>query len=173
MSQQRRETKKIIVCGSSGSGKTTFLKRIRTGDFEQKYQPTMGAEVTPFDVKRAIFNIWDTAGSKKFKGLGDGYYSGSNGALVFYEHGNRKSYIKMKKYFKSIREKCGDIPIVVCCNKVDKKLEENQVAIFRKPQDENVSFAKISARSNYNFLVPFTILLRKIFNDENISDDWY
>merc|ERR1719287_186230 len=69
---------KCLLVGDGGVGKTTFVKRHLTGEFEKKYVATIGVEVhaMPFDTNRGrlIFNVWDTAGQEKFGGLRDGYY---------------------------------------------------------------------------------------------------
>ena len=63
---------------SPSPGKTTFVKRHLTGEFEKKYVATLGVEVHPlvFHTNRGAirFNVWDTAGQEKFGGLRDGYY---------------------------------------------------------------------------------------------------
>jgi GTP-binding nuclear protein Ran len=55
------------------SGKTTFVKRHRTGEFEKKYVATMGVEVNPLAFSTSlgpiVFNCWDTAGQEKFGGV--------------------------------------------------------------------------------------------------------
>ncbi|RWW17504.1 hypothetical protein BHE74_00058500 [Ensete ventricosum] len=60
-----------------GIGKTTFVKRHLTGEFEKKYEPTIGVEVHPLDFftncGKIRFYCWDTAGQEKFGGLRDGY----------------------------------------------------------------------------------------------------
>ncbi len=54
-------------------GKTTFVKRHKTGEFEKKYNATVGVEVHPisFQTNRGliVFNVWDTAGQEKFGGM--------------------------------------------------------------------------------------------------------
>lgn len=59
-------------------GKTTFVKRHKTGEFEKKYVATLGVEVHPLEFTTnhgpIRFNVWDTAGQEKFGGLRDGYY---------------------------------------------------------------------------------------------------
>ncbi|KAH1045558.1 hypothetical protein J1N35_036342 [Gossypium stocksii] len=59
------------------AGKTTFVKRHLTGEFEKKYEPTIGVEVHPLDFftncGKIRFYCWDTAGQEKFGGLRDGY----------------------------------------------------------------------------------------------------
>lgn len=57
---------KLVLVGDGGVGKTTFVKRHITGEFEKKYVATMGADVRsiPFttNMGKIIFNVWDTAG---------------------------------------------------------------------------------------------------------------
>jgi GTPase SAR1 family protein len=71
-------TFKCVLVGDGGTGKTTFVKRHLTGEFEKKYVATLGVEVHPlvFHTNRGPirFNVWDTAGQEKFGGLRDGYY---------------------------------------------------------------------------------------------------
>jgi hypothetical protein len=68
---------KLVLVGDGGVGKTTFVKRHISGEFEKKYVPTLGAEVHPMDFTtdrgKITFNVWDTAGQEKYAGLRDGY----------------------------------------------------------------------------------------------------
>jgi hypothetical protein len=76
--EQEMPTFKLVLVGDGGVGKTTFVKRHLTGEFEKKYVATLGVEVHPlvFHTNRGPlrFNVWDTAGQEKFGGLRDGYY---------------------------------------------------------------------------------------------------
>ena len=78
MAEQPVATFKLILVGDGGTGKTTFVKRHLTGEFQKKYVATIGVEVHPlyFHTSRGVvcFNVWDTAGQEKFGGLRDGYY---------------------------------------------------------------------------------------------------
>lgn len=68
---------KLILVGDGGVGKTTFVKRHLSGEFQKKYVATVGVEVHPLSFHTnfgpIIFQCWDTAGQEKFGGLRDGY----------------------------------------------------------------------------------------------------
>jgi GTP-binding nuclear protein Ran len=68
---------KLVLVGDGGVGKTTFVKRHLTGEFEHQYMPTHGVEVHPMvfytNHGPIRFNVWDTAGQERFGGLRDGY----------------------------------------------------------------------------------------------------
>lgn len=57
-------TFKCVLVGDGGTGKTTFVKRHMTGEFEKRYVATLGVEVHPlvFHTNRGPirFNVWDT-----------------------------------------------------------------------------------------------------------------
>ncbi len=59
-------TFKLVLVGDGGVGKTTFVKRHLTGEFEKRYIPTHGVEVHPMSFKTSrgevILDVWDTAG---------------------------------------------------------------------------------------------------------------
>jgi GTP-binding nuclear protein Ran len=67
----------MILVGDGGVGKTTFVRRHLTGEFEKRYVATLGVEVHPLKFFTNLgpiqFNVWDTAGQEKFGGLRDGY----------------------------------------------------------------------------------------------------
>lgn len=70
-------TFKVVLVGDGGVGKTTFVKRHISGEFEKRYLATMGVEVHPLrfhtNFGEILMNVWDTAGQEKLGGLRDGY----------------------------------------------------------------------------------------------------
>jgi len=172
MAQQAPEFKLVLV-GDGSVGKTTFAKRHLTGEFEKKYNATVGVEVHPlqFQTNRGliVYNVWDTAGQEKFGGLRDGYYIGGQCAIIMFDVTSRITYKNVPNWHKDLIRVCENIPIVLCGNKVDvkdRKVKAKAITFHRK---NNMQYYDISARSNYNFEKPFLWLARKLAGDANLE----
>ena len=164
---------KLILVGDGGVGKTTFVKRHLTGEFEKKYVATLGVEVHPlgFHTNRGPikFNVWDTAGQEKFGGLRDGYYIQGQCDIIMFDVTSRITYKNVPNWHRDLTRVCENIPIVLCGNKVeikDRKVKAKQITFHRK---KNLQYYDISAKSNYNFEKPFLWLARKLAGDNALS----
>lgn len=164
---------KVVLVGDGGVGKTTFVDRHRTGNFTKEYIATMGVEVTPlvfYTTKGPIqINVWDCAGREEFGGLRDGYYIAADAAIIMFDVTGPSTYKSVPSWYKSVKERIEDKPIVLCGNKVDckdRKVKPSHITFHKK---KNLYYYDISAKSNYNFEKPFIYLLRKLMNDPELT----
>merc|ERR1711962_1255833 len=164
---------KLVLVGDGGTGKTTFVKRHLTGEFEKKYAATLGVEVHPlvFHTNRGQirFNVWDTAGQEKFGGLRDGYYIRGQCAIIMFDVTSRVTYKNVPNWHRDLIRVCEGIPIVLCGNKVDvkeRKVKAKTITFHRK---KNLQYYDISAKSNYNFEKPFLWLARKLAGEAELE----
>jgi len=170
--QQAPPEFKLILVGDGGVGKTTFVKRHLTGEFEKKYVATLGAEVHPLvfhtSMGKIKFNVWDTAGQEKFAGLRDGYYIEATCGIIMFDVTSRITYKSVPSWHRDLVRVCENIPIVLVGNKVDmkeRKVKTKQITFHRK---KNLQYYDISAKSNYNFEKPFLWLARKLAGDNTL-----
>jgi GTP-binding nuclear protein Ran len=159
--------------GDGGVGKTTFVKRHLTGEFEKKYVATLGVEVHPLrfttNYGNLVFNVWDTAGQEKFGGLRDGYYIQGQCAILMFDVTSRVTYKNVPNWHRDLVRVCENIPIVLVGNKVDikdRQVKAKNITFHRK---KNLQYYDVSAKSNYNFEKPFLWLARKLTGKANLS----
>ncbi|KAJ1901641.1 GTP-binding nuclear protein gsp1/Ran [Coemansia sp. IMI 209127] len=164
---------KLVLVGDGGTGKTTFVKRHLSGEFEKKYIATIGVEVHPIQFTtnkgNIIFNAWDTAGQEKFGGLRDGYYIQGQCAIIMFDVTSRITYKNVPNWHRDLVRVCENIPIVLCGNKVDikeRKVKAKNITFHRK---KNLQYYDISAKYKYNFEKPFLWLTRKLTGEPEIE----
>jgi GTP-binding nuclear protein Ran len=165
-------TFKLVLVGDGAVGKTTFVKRHLTGEFEKKYVPTLGVDVHPIlfhtNYGPLTFNVWDTAGQEKFGGLRDGYYIQAQCAILMFDVTARVTYKNVPNWHRDLVRVCENIPIVLVGNKVDikdRRVKAKNITFHRK---KNLQYYDISAKSNYNFEKPFLWLMRKLTNKADL-----
>jgi len=166
-------TFKLVLVGDGGTGKTTFVKRHLTGEFEKKYIATLGVEVHPLkfstNLGEIIFDVWDTAGQEKFGGLRDGYYINGQAGIIMFDVTSRITYKNVPNWHRDLVRVCESIPIVLTGNKVDvkeRKVKAKGITFHRK---KNLQYYDISAKSNYNFEKPFLWLARKLTGNPGLE----
>lgn len=173
MSAAEVPTFKLVLVGDGGTGKTTFVKRHLTGEFEKKYIATIGVEVHPLSFYTNFgeikFDVWDTAGQEKFGGLRDGYYINAQCGIIMFDVTSRITYKNVPNWHRDLVRVCENIPIVLCGNKVDvkeRKVKAKTITFHRK---KNLQYYDISAKSNYNFEKPFLWLARKLAGNPQLE----
>lgn len=165
---------KIVLVGDGDVGKTTFVKRFLTNEFESKYVATLGVEVHPIHLQTnyglIIFNMWDCAGVEKYGGLRDGYYVLANGCLVMYDVTNGESMLHASKWKNdvigvfnnsinkpshNVEKLGGTFPCVVCGTKGD----------LINIEGEDI----ISTKDSKNIYKPLVKLARMLMNKPDLQ----
>ncbi|KAI3639591.1 hypothetical protein MIR68_002285 [Amoeboaphelidium protococcarum] len=104
-SEESITTFKILLIGSSGTGKSSLLLRFTNDTFlEDEMSATIGVD---FKVKfwnvpaqsqqsgasnKIKLTLWDTAGQERFRTLTSSYYRGAHGVILVYDVTNRESF---------------------------------------------------------------------------------
>jgi GTP-binding nuclear protein Ran len=117
-------TYKIVLLGNTGSGKTSFVRYLLTGEVVSRHVPTLGVEVHPLVFRTSIgqirLNMWDTAGDERFGGLCDGYYIKADGAYIFSSADEmRDAAEEYRKWNCDVKRVVASAPVIACHTKSD------------------------------------------------------
>ena len=139
---------RFILIGNSGVGKTSFFRKLSTGEFYEKNISTIGIEKKTFNLdipidnkgksenKKFDISLFDTAGQEKFRAITYNYFKGTDGILLIYDITDEKSFTSVENWITSIREAIGNnnneskYAIVLIGNKLDlveEQLKEREV----------------------------------------------
>lgn len=150
---------KIVVVGTSGTGKTSFCKRYITGNFNEEYKATVLSE---YQFK--IFNhkghdykihIWDLAGQDKCIYTSKVFVKGAHGCLILCDITNPETMTQTLKWKKSINENAlfvdgSPLPSILVQNKIDlassEELENTEEVKAFAENNGFVSYARTSCK---------------------------
>ena len=96
---------KVILVGESGVGKTCIIIRFINNEYYEEAPSTTGAsfatQTFEFEEynKKLQYDIWDTAGQEKYRGLAKIFYKNAAIAILVYDITNRKSFEEIKNYW--------------------------------------------------------------------------
>ena len=182
-SQQLTVMKKICMLGDPAVGKTSLVGRFVFSMFDDKYIETIGAKVTKRTMAierkstrqrfRLKLMIWDIAGQKTLDFIKPTYYRDAEGALVVADCTRRETLTNVLRWGRSIREVCGEIPIVVLVNKSDLREHAQfttEEAVEVAGQMDAPSFMT-SAKSGENVENAFSSLGRRLIRDTLKRDE--
>jgi small GTP-binding protein len=116
----RKISKKIVLIGAIGVGKTSLVKRFVHSIFDEEYLSTIGVKV---DKKEVILGemqvnlmIWDLAGELIAKSLYNNYLRGADGVVGVFDLNRPETYHEILSEFELLDDK---IKKVLVGNKLD------------------------------------------------------
>lgn len=126
---------KIVLVGDAGVGKTTYITRISSGEYNKKYIPTLGVDVFSLCLNSnkgyIKFNIWDISGGEKVGALRDSYYNHTDAAILFYDISDKESFNHVREWYNDFKRD-NKSPVVICGTKSDLKNMSRVNGMFLK-----------------------------------------
>lgn len=150
--QRNSCTRRIVVLGNSGVGKTSLVKMFTTLQFEPSHLPTIGIDfgvrtipvlVGPkFDKINTKLQLWDCAGQEKFRSITRSYYRDTQGILLMFDPCNRYSFTSLDYWLEDIQSQISDKCVIwVLGNKQDlysKFVAENKTSHCTQQKIESI-----------------------------------
>lgn len=148
-------TFKLVLVGDKNTGKTVFVKKHLTGNFEKSYVATVSAEnhTLIFQTNRGPikFDVWDTAGQPKIDAPRAEYYRHCQCAIIMFDLTSSVTLKNVTQWLKNLNQICNSIPVVLVGNKADHQNKQITTNRLKNHKIKGLSFYDISVKTEYNF----------------------
>lgn len=128
-------TKKVVLIGHFGVGKSSLIKRFVENVFSDNYIVTIGVHISKKSIqiegKELTFVLWDIEGKDDLKKVRPAYLIGTSGFIYVIDPTRVQTYQNFKEEFDFIQTSFPDVKILTVANKSD--LIDN--AVFQKEID--------------------------------------
>jgi small GTP-binding protein len=161
---------KVILLGSSTTGKSSIVVRLRHNRFDNQATPTIGASYESKSIyvqgMECTLQIWDTAGSERYRSMASVHFRGAHAAILVYDLTNRQSFEELSQWLAQLEAEClPSLVTVVIGNKLD--LDEKRVVQTDEArqwaEDHHIRlFFETSALTGVNVTDAFTSLAQEL-----------
>ncbi|GAB6019877.1 Ras-protein Rap-2a [Chamberlinius hualienensis] len=160
---------KVVVLGSGGVGKSALTVQFVSGNFMEKYDPTIEdfyRKEIEVDSAPCVLEILDTAGTEQFASMRDLYIKNGQGFVVVYSLTNQQTFQDIRTMKDQIvRVKGVDrVPILLVGNKVDleHQREVSTMDGIALSQQWGCPFVEASAKNKCNVNEVFAEIVREM-----------
>jgi GTP-binding nuclear protein Ran len=165
------ETLKVLLVGDHNVGKSSYINRCVTGDFNnRKNGQSINNMIINTNKGDFCLNIYKISEQKHITELKN---IKIDAVIYMFDTTNEKSLNSIDKWIEEVNKYDGSLPSILVGNKFDivnikntEKLYKNIIKIIRK---HNILYYNISAKTNYNFEKPYLNILRSLTNDEELN----
>jgi len=117
-------SKKIVLLGHFGVGKTSLMRRFVENAFSEEYKVTLGVQiqkkVVAFSGKKTLsMIIWDIEGNTTIKNTRSSYLLGTNGFIYVFDATRIDTFIALKEEMDYLKNEYPKAKIKIVANKVD------------------------------------------------------
>ena len=124
-----QRSKKVVILGHFGVGKTSLIRRFVTNQFSDKYKVTIGVhiskKVVTFSAEDSISMIlWDLEGTDSLDQIRDAYLLGTHGVIFVFDVSRPSTFQQLNEDLKIVSNKLPKRPLLVVGNKKDLVSEE-------------------------------------------------
>ncbi|MBX2842876.1 MAG: GTP-binding protein [Flammeovirgaceae bacterium] len=127
-------SKKVVLIGKYGVGKTSLIQQFVHQRFSEKYLTTIGVKI---DKKTVNINgtelnmlIWDIAGESTNTKIPKSYHLGAHGAIYVFDLSRPFTYENIVTELNNLKKLISNVPIQVVGNKLDLLDEKNASQII-------------------------------------------
>ncbi|KAF2758554.1 ras-domain-containing protein [Pseudovirgaria hyperparasitica] len=154
---------KVILLGPSGCGKSCLLHRFVKNEWRILSSQTIGVEFASKIVKigtgtrrkRIKLQLWDTAGTERFRSVSRSYYRGAAGAILVYDVSSIASFQALPTFLNDARALASpDLTVILAGNKADIENESVDPLPPHTPSSLSSKSSSMYLNDNYSASSP-------------------
>ncbi len=131
------KSKKIVVLGHFGVGKTSLIRRFVTNTFSDNYKVTIGVHITKKVIEisaedKVSLILWDLEGTDDIVSIRNSYLLGTHGAIFVFDVSRPSTFQQLSSDLAILNEKLPKVPLMIVGNKADLVSEVEVKALFEK-----------------------------------------
>ena len=119
-----QKSRKIVVLGHFGVGKTSLIRRFVEDTFSDNYKVSIGVHITkkivPLNTEDTVtFILWDLEGTDEMEQIRDAYLLGTHGVVFVFDVTRPSTFQNISRDIGIVRKKISGPPILIVGNKTD------------------------------------------------------
>jgi small GTP-binding protein len=128
-------SKKVVLLGHFGVGKTSLIRRFVENSFSDNYKVTIGVHISKkvlkLDKDRSVsLIIWDLEGTDELASIRNSLLLGTHGIIYVFDLSRPSTFADLDKNIELIKNRLSETPMIIVGNKKDlinkEKLESLQ-----------------------------------------------
>lgn len=129
-------SKKIIVLGHFGVGKTSLIRRFVEDSFSDNYKVSIGVHITKkvVEIKNDSVSLilWDLEGTDDIATIRDSYLLGTHGVVFVFDVTRPSTFQGLTSDITIVKQKITNIPLLIVGNKVDLVVQEELELLLKE-----------------------------------------
>ena len=159
-------SKKVILVGHFGVGKTSLVRQFVHQKFSDEYLTTIGVKIDKKEVtlgdNSVTLILWDIAGETSASKIPNSYKLGAHGVLFVFDVSRPSTYEHLNEQISEIRKTVQDVPVICLANKSDLLNENSRKDIAEEVAQSELLFT--SAKTGENVEIAFESLTKKMMS---------
>jgi len=167
---------KVVIIGDPAVGKTSLLTKYSSKQFQEKYLPTIGTNITKvkMDIENTELNLmmWDIAGQSHFYMLHKPYFNGGNAMMLVFDITRTSTYSNINNWYNTaVKYGLSRVPRILIGNKIDLNNERKITRAHAQHLSDklNAPYFETSAKTGENVNEVFQKIGELLLKSQNIS----
>lgn len=122
-------SKKIVLLGHFGVGKSSLFRRIIDNEFSEDYQVTLGVQIKQKTItlengETTTLVLWDTEGHEDISKTRNSYLLGAHVFVYIFDLSRKNTYLNCNESISHLNKQYPNIPVKLIGNKLDQVNEK-------------------------------------------------